>query len=669
VAVSLAILAALAAVLFTSVPVQVEIDPVPQQVRFAGGWPGLRLGANHLLRPGAYTLEAGREGYEPLRVAVEISKQRNQRLAYTLAPLPGRLEIVLPVPGQVLIDGRAAGEAPGVFELPAGKHALVIDTERYLDFSTEINIEGLGRLQQLEPQLTPAWGVVSIASEPGDAEVRIGGEPRGRTPLQLELLAGSYRVELRREGFKPWISDVQVQPNEPLTLGPVQLGLPDGRLVVRSSPAGANVTVGGAYRGRTPLEIDVRPGIAQAVGVLRDGYEAAEREITVAAGGREAVEFKLVPILGEVIVRANPADAQLFIDGAARGAANQTLSLPATAHVLEVRRNGYAPHKVTVTPRPGLPQKIDVTLLEGVSRDTGVAAVTEPVAATPGTAPPTPAIVGLPPTVRTKAGQELKLVPAGEYTMGSPRREAGRRANEAQRPVRLERRFYLSPREVTNAEFRQFRPSHRSGYILQSTLELDRQPVVNVSWQDAAAYANWLSQQDGLEPAYAQQGGRLAPVVPATNGYRLPTEAEWEWVARWSGSGTLRKYPWGDTLPVPPGAGNFADRNAQPLVAQVLEDLDDGYAATAPVGSFAANPLGFHDLGGNVAEWTHDLYTVQPPATAVAVDPAAGGAGTVRVIRGSSWQHSGVTELRAAYRDYGDRKRNDLGFRIARYAQ
>ena len=120
---------------------------------------------------------------------------------------------------------------------------------------------------------------------------------------------------------------------------------------------------------------------------------------------------------------------------------------------------------------------------------------------------------------------------------------------------------------------------------------------------------------------------------------------------------------------MPPGAGNFADRRAQPLVAQVLADLDDGFAATAPVGSFAANPLGFFDLGGNVAEWTHDLYTVQPAGSVAAVDPAAAGAGALRVIRGSSWQHSGVTELRLAFRDYGDGKRNDLGFRIARYAQ
>jgi formylglycine-generating enzyme required for sulfatase activity len=343
--------------------------------------------------------------------------------------------------------------------------------------------------------------------------------------------------------------------------------------------------------------------------------------------------------------------------------------------VLEVRKPGFVTHRATVTPRPGLPQEIAVTLREGAAPEPAVATAATAAAAAAagaavagGTAAPAATTGALAPTVRSKAGHELRLVPAGEFTMGSPRREAGRRANESQRAVRLERRYYLGLREVTNAEFRQFRPSHRSGFVLQQTLDLDRQPVVGVTWQDAAAFCNWLSAQDGLEPAYVEQAGRLVPVVPLNTGYRLPTEAEWEWAAR-SGGGALRKYPWGDALPVPPGAGNFADRRAQPLVAQIIADLDDGFAATAPVGSFAANPLGFFDMGGNVAEWALDLYTVQPAASTVAVDPVAAGAGAVRVIRGSSWQHSGVTELRLAFRDYGDGRRNDLGFRIARFAQ
>jgi formylglycine-generating enzyme required for sulfatase activity len=670
VAAALAVLAALAAVLFTSVPVQVEIEPGADRIAFEGGLPVLRLGTNHLLRPGTYRLVAEREGYQTLRVPVTVTEARDQRLSFKLAPLPGRLEIVLPVPGTVRIDGREAGPAPGVFELPPGRHTVVIDTERYLDFTAEVQVEGLGRKQRLSPELTPAWAPVSISSEPAGAEVIVAGKTIGRTPSALELMAGSHRVELRHPGFSPWVSDVQVEANTPLAIGPVRLGLPDGRLAVRSTPAGASVTVGGAYRGRTPLEIDVRPDVAQDVAVMRDGYEPARREARVASGGRAVVELALKPILGQVVVSARPADAQLYVDGAARGNANQTLELTATAHTIEIRRTGYAPHRVTVTPRPGLPQSIDVTLLEGVTRapSSGAAASGAPPAgaAAPGSEPA--AVVALSPTLRSPAGHELRLVPAGEYTMGSPRREAGRRANESQRAVRLERRFYVGTREVTNGEFRQFRPSHRSGYVLQDTLDLDRQPVVGVTWQEAAEYCNWLSAREGLAPAYVTQGGQLVPASPATNGYRLPTESEWEWVARGAG-GALRKYPWGDALPVPPGAGNFADAKAQPLVEAVIPGYDDGYAVTAPVGSFAPGPGGFHDLGGNVAEWTHDLYTVQPASGTAVVDPMAGGAGALHTIRGSSWRSAAVTELRLAYRDYGDGKRNDLGFRIARYAQ
>ena len=672
IAAALVLLAALAGYLFTSVPVQVEIDPVPQRLAFEGGWPGFGLGTSRLLRPGEYTLVAAHEGYETLQVPIVIARDGKREFRYALAMLPGRLQIDLPVPGQVSIDGKAAGRAPGEFRLAAGPHKILIDTERHLDFQADIEIEGRDRLQRLAPKLVPGWSVVSVTSEPSGAEALVGGRPLGATPVKLELMGGNHRLELRRTGYKTWVSDILVKANEPLSIGPVRLGIPDGRLAVQSAPAGANVTIGGVYRGRTPLEVDVRPDVTQAVAISREGYESATREVSVASGARRVVDVSLEAILGDVIVRATPADAELFVDGRSRGAARQTLSLPATAHAIEIKKPGYVTHKATITPRVGLPQNIEVTLLEGV------AAAAPATAATPGAAPgearaaaaAAPVMVALVPTLRTRTGQELKLLPAATFTMGSARREPGRRANEAQRPVNLARRFYMSTREVTNADFKQFRAEHRSGFVSQNTLELDGQPVVNVSWQDAAAYCNWLSADAGLKPAYEKRGDQLVAVSPVTNGYRLPTEAEWEFVARSeNGGGRLRKYPWGESLPVPAGAGNFADRRAQPVVPQVLVDLDDGFIVTAPVGSFAPNSLGFFDMGGNVAEWTHDIYTVQPPATAAALDPVATGEGGVYVLRGSSWKHSSVTELRLAFRDYGNGRRNDTGFRVARYAQ
>ena len=86
----------------------------------------------------------------------------------------------------------------------------------------------------------------------------------------------------------------------------------------------------------------------------------------------------------------------------------------------------------------------------------------------------------------------------------------------------------------------------------------------------------------------------------------------------------------------------------------------------APVGSFAPNPLGFHDLGGNVLEWVNDFYTVYPEGGAPAVDPVGPADGQAYTIRGSSWLTARVAELRLAYRDYAASGKPNLGFRIAR---
>jgi formylglycine-generating enzyme required for sulfatase activity len=656
---------------FTGHAVRIDVYPAEARVDLQGGL-SLPIGGHQFVRPGQYTVELSHEGYATRRESIAVTDAENQSFRFKLARLPGVLEIKTPVVARVSIGGKEVGAAPGELRLPAGKHELVIDAPRYLPFKTTVDIEGMERRQALTPQLVAAWAPVQVISEPAGAEVLVDGKAQGTTPAQLELDAGTHRVELRHPGFRNWVSDVQVVANQPQTLGPVRLGLPDGTLVVRTEPAGANVSVGGAFRGRTPVTLDVRPDVALALVAARDGYEPATTSLTVGPGERREVQLALTPIFGEVTVVAEPGTAEVFVNGRRAGKAGQALRLPAARTDLEVRLAGFQTYRAAVTPRPGLPQVLNVRLELGgdiapASAAPGAAATA--AAATGAASTPTAGRAALAPVIRTKSGAELRLLGPASYTMGSPRRESGRRANESQRAVELRRRFYLGTREVTNGEFKQFKPQHRSGYVGQNTLELDRQPVVNVTWEDAAEYCNWLSQQEGLLPAYQAQGGKLVLVQPVTTGYRLATEAEWEWAARANRDGSLRKYPWGDALPVPAGAGNFGDRQAQPLLQTFIAELDDGQPASANVGSYAANALGFFDLGGNVAEWTTDLYTVQPAGGATTVDPVAAAAGNLHSIRGSSWRHATVTELRAAFRDSGSGRRDDVGLRIARYAE
>ena len=243
------------------------------------------------------------------------------------------------------------------------------------------------------------------------------------------------------------------------------------------------------------------------------------------------------------------------------------------------------------------------------------------------------------------------------------------RPNETERRVQLIRAFYIGAKEVTNREFRQFSPEHAPAPFSGFELGGDEQPASRIAWRDAVRFCNWLSQKEGLPPAYEERGRDVVLIEPVGTGYRLPTEAEWAWAARFAAGASNHRFPWGGEAEPAPGSGNYADASAAGIVSSALLSYRDGFPVASPVGANGANKLGLFDVGGNVAEWVHDRYRIYPRSSSAAPvkDPKGPETGGLRVIRGSSWKTASETQLRLAYRDYGKEGREDVGFRIARY--
>jgi formylglycine-generating enzyme required for sulfatase activity len=243
-------------------------------------------------------------------------------------------------------------------------------------------------------------------------------------------------------------------------------------------------------------------------------------------------------------------------------------------------------------------------------------------------------------------GSEMVVIPAGEFLMGSPPQEKGRYAdNEAQHPVRFAQPFAIGKYEVMFHEYDRF--AKATGRILPDDKQWGRNrfPVINVSWQDAVAYAEWLSQQTGAR-------------------YRLPTEAEWEYAAR--ARTTTSRY-WGDDPDQGCAYANAADLDGKQLFVGWTEmKCHDGQIYTAPTGSYRSNDFGLHDMAGNVLEWTCSRYDKNSEnAPAQSCEALAGE--REFVVRGGSWNDE-PRNVRSAdrHRSPPDFRDYYLGFRLVR---
>lgn len=287
--------------------------------------------------------------------------------------------------------------------------------------------------------------------------------------------------------------------------------------------------------------------------------------------------------------------------------------------------------------------------------------------------------------VTNSIGMKLVRIPAGEYMMGSLKREMDwlrltfkKTWREGHKqwfqdelplhPVRITRSFYMGSTEVTVGQFKQFveATKHKTdaekgeGGMIFSKQEnrwvpkkemkwnsvpwriADDQPVVFVSWNDAKAFCRWLSRKEKRT-------------------YRLPTEAEWEMACR--GGATWARYPWGNRLPGNTDS-NFGD--GDPKLPESLTTVDDGYKYVAPVGSYRPNGFGLYDMAGNVMEWVEDQYDRNYYENSPLEDPKGPTTGSgARVNKGGNW-YSSPADDRCAFRGFSGPEMNffNLGFRV-----
>jgi len=242
---------------------------------------------------------------------------------------------------------------------------------------------------------------------------------------------------------------------------------------------------------------------------------------------------------------------------------------------------------------------------------------------------------------------DMVLINGGTFVMGSPSDEYDRDFDELQHYVTVSS-FYLGVYQVTQKEYQNIirkNPSDFTG---------DNLPVDNVSWYNALEYCNRLSKLNGLTPVYKLDGLNVMWDRSA-NGYRLPTEAEWEYACR---AGTVTPFNTGNNI-------TTSQANYNGNLPYNDNDVGIYRETTTPVGTFAANRWGLYDMHGNVLEWCWDLDGNY--RRGAKTNPVGASSGWHRVNRGGSWGHSART-LRSAWRNLAEPVSSyySLGFRVVR---
>lgn len=538
-------------------------------------------------------------------------------------PLPGFLSLKDPSEiSEALVDGVSVLDilSSRALTLSAGYHDLQLTNLKCGVYSTRFQV-----LPEKTSVVEPVFGLVpttvAITSDPPGAEVLACGEVIGTTPLQGSYALPTERLLIRKAGFKSEdirsaVATVKLSPS---TLIPIEL-YPKGGLLSGSLHSLKDNTL--EVKDRLPVTLTY-----EAV-----GFHSKEVRIS---SSDTIVRLVLEKVIAPVNVSSN-VQSNVFLDDSFVGRSPLTLSLEYGKHRISARAPGYASVErvLVVRSAEAISSHFELETLSSYRLKNS---------------PPEYVPKGL--------SSKVVRIAASGFETGSKPGERGAAPNEVRKNVSFSREFYMGAAEVSKAEYASF----------ASNIAASELPITGISWFDAARFCNWLSAKNDLSDFYLfDDQGKYSGVDKESLGFRLPTEAEWEYVAGRHKRPVKTVFVWGNEYRITSAAGNIADDSAKAISKAHVTTYTDGYPELSPVTS-GDNVRGFFNLSGNAAEWVSDTYVLKYPNMGELVDPLETIVTGSHTVKGSSFLSSDWGELRVAFRDSLVGSREDVGFRVARY--
>lgn len=545
-----------------------------------------------------------------------------------LSPLPGIVDVEVitekEVFWQVLGSSDRYFDGGQEIELPQGPATIIVEGPEVETLRREIYVEGKGERQLVELRPKEVDLQLDLTIRPKHATVRLNGmeQPTGDGVVTMSLEVGENTLDFSAVGYESLQKKISVTKSGRLSLGQITLTPLDVNLALTSQPSRAAVFINSVFKGETPLDISLAPQKSYAINLRKVGYEPIELEVIPKIGRHIERKFDFSAKTHNLkIVTSVPAELQL--NGRRVGESPLTVDVREGDSV-EVVAQGYASESFVVSATHMQTQEKYIQL---VTLDRK-------------------AFVDARPITRVEDVTFVRL--AG--VRGFQPEVEGRQLRSFPIPD-----LYVSETEISQKAFSRFTGERVP--VGQENL-----PKTNLGWEDAIAYCNWLSDQEGLELFYAVRTVAGVSSLVANyeaDGYRLPTLVEWKFFLAGGDMGfDGYESKTGIAAPVR-GVGNLSGRERSEQAAWYFESYIDDYVGISPVRSFRPNKLGLYDLVGNAREWLHNRSgssdSYYGPET-----------GVQHLVAGSGYQSGKSSELHHNQLLSALFGGDDIGFRVVR---